>query len=140
MKFPYLKQPNLLNPQQPWISRPIIPIRISHKNNSLNISALIDSGADFCLFHSEIGRRLDIEIEKGKTLKFFGIEGSPINAHLHLVKIQVIDIDHSVTIPIAFTESPGVVAILGQLGFFDNFRIKFEKDRNIIEVTPVKRK
>jgi len=29
---------------------------------------------------------------------------------------------------------------LGQLGFFDNFRIKFEKDRNIIEVTPVKRK
>ena len=139
MKFPYLKQPNLLNPQEPWISRPIIPVRVSRKNNSLNISALIDSGADFCLFHSEIGRGLGLEIEKGKPLKFFGIEGSPINAYLHLIEFQIIGIDRSVIIPVAFTESPGVVAILGQLGFFDNFRIKFEKDHNIIEIMSIRK-
>ncbi|MBU4299369.1 hypothetical protein KJ636_04965 [Patescibacteria group bacterium] len=140
MRFPYLKQPNFLNPQKLWISRPIIPIRISYKNNFLNISALIDSGADFCLFHSEIGRKLGFEIEKGKPLKFFGIEGSSINAYLHSVEIQIIGVERSVIIPVAFTESFGVVAILGQVGFFDNFRIKFEKDHDIIEIMPVKKK
>lgn len=32
-----------------------------------------------------------------------------------------------------------VAELLGQEGFFDQFRIKFEKDHNIFEVTPVKK-
>jgi len=138
MRFPYVKQPNFLRPQEPWFARPIIPIRLTYKNNSLNISALIDSGADFCLFNAEIGRRLGIQIGSGKLHKFFGIEGSPIDTYFHSVKLQVIGIDHFIITPAAFTESRGVVAVLGQVGFFDNFRVKFERDRNVIEINPVK--
>lgn len=137
MRFPYIKQPNLLKPQEPWISRPIIPVNITYKNNSLNISALIDSGADFCLFNTEIGRRLGIQVEEGNLYKFFGIEGSSIDVYLHSIKLQVIGIDYSVTMPVGFTESRGVIAILGQEGFFDNFRIKFERDRDTIDIVPI---
>lgn len=85
MKFPYLKQPNLLNPQAPWIARPILPVRLSYKNNFLNIAALIDSGADFCLFNAEIGKRLGIPIKEGRLLNFFGITRIPVEVYLHKV-------------------------------------------------------
>lgn len=32
----------------------------------------------------------------------------------------------------------GVMAILGQDGFFDAFRIKFERDHGIVEINPVR--
>jgi len=37
-----------------------------------------------------------------------------------------------------YLNSSGVAAILGQEGFFDAFRIKFERDHGIVEVTFVK--
>lgn len=37
-----------------------------------------------------------------------------------------------------FVDSNGVAAILGQEGFFNEFRIKFERDRGIIEINPVR--
>ncbi len=140
MKFPYLKQPNLLKPQAPWIARPIIPVKLSYERNSLNVAALIDSGADFCIFNTEIGERLGIPIKEGETLDFFGITKIPVKVYLHKIKLQVLGIDHLIEISAGFTEASGVVAILGQEGFFDNFRIKFEKDHNVIEITPVKKK
>ena len=44
-----------------------------------------------------------------------------------------------VEITAGFINSSGVVAILGQDGFFDAFRIKFERDHGIVEITPVKK-
>lgn len=40
---------------------------------------------------------------------------------------------------VGFTDSPGVAAILGQAGFFDNYHIKFERDKEIIEIVPIKK-
>jgi hypothetical protein len=44
-----------------------------------------------------------------------------------------------IEIEAGFVDSPAADAILGQEGFFDAFKIKFEKDHNIIEITPSKR-
>lgn len=38
-----------------------------------------------------------------------------------------------------FIDSSGVAAILGQDGFFDVYKIKFEKDHGIIEITTVRK-
>lgn len=54
MKFPYLKIPSV-DPRKPWIIRPIIPLIISSQQKSVRTDALIDSGADRCLFNLEIG-------------------------------------------------------------------------------------
>jgi len=44
-----------------------------------------------------------------------------------------------IKIPVGFINSDSVGLLLGQEGFFDNYRIKFERDHNVFEITPVKK-
>jgi len=138
MKFPYLKIPGI-DPRKPWISRPIIPVIISHKDKSIRVNALIDSGADLCFFHYELGKRLGLNIEKGRLEDITGIEGIRTPVWIHNITFQIVGSDHQIFMPVGFTKSPGVFAILGQEGFFDAFRIKFERDHNVVEIVPVKK-
>jgi len=39
------------NPNDKWIKRPIINIEVFGKDGSRKFNALIDSGADYCLFN-----------------------------------------------------------------------------------------
>ncbi len=43
------------------------------------------------------------------------------------------------TVPVGFIDSPSVNGLLGQIGFFDLHKIKFERDHDSFEITPVKR-
>ena len=139
MKFPYLKIPTK-EPGKKWISRPIIPATLFGPKGSVTVDALIDSGADRCLFHTDLGREIGLDLEKGEKENFSGIEGGRIPAFLHKIQIQIVGMDKKIEVLAGFSSAPGVFAILGQEGFFDAFRIKFEKDHNVIEITPVRRK
>jgi len=138
MKFAYWKTPKE-DSREKWISRPIIPILLFGPKGSIYIDALVDSGADRCLFNSQIGREIGLEIEKGKKEIFSGIEGGEVVAYLHKIKLQIVGIDKVVELEVGFTDAVGISAILGQDGFFDAFRIRFEKDHDIIEIIPTKK-
>ena len=103
------------------VCRPVIPVRLIYRDKTLagyQYTALIDSGADWCLFHAEIGTVLEIPIERGQPVSFVGVGGTEQIAYVHPVKLEV---------------GPWVVAIragfvsglrfphglLGQAGFFD---------------------
>jgi len=75
MKFPYCKfvLPQYSDFFGSSILRPIVPVGIYVGNNKIRYEALIDSGADFCIFDGEIGEYLGLEIEKGPSLTFGGI-------------------------------------------------------------------
>lgn len=133
MKFPYIKVPTY-DPIRKWISRPLIPIILSGPKGSITIDALVDSGADRSLFHLEIGKRLGLDLFSAPTEFFSGIEAGRLSSYLLSVDMQIMGLDKKVSIPAGFVESDGVSAILGQDGFFDAFRIKFEKQRNTIEI------
>lgn len=47
--------------------------------------------------------------------------------------------ERSIKIPVCFVQSPTVGLLLGEEGFFDLYRIKFEKDHDTFEITPGKR-
>ncbi len=139
MKFDYLKQPDLRDPNQPWASRPVIPVRLTHNSKEVEVYALVDSGADLSIFHGSVGRELGINITKGRKQQFSGIsEGVGIDVYVHRVKLQVIGDTRQVEIEAGFTESKNVGAILGQTGFFDNYYVKFERNKERIEITPAK--
>ena len=77
MKFPYIKF-SLEKPSPIFgkaILKPIIPIKIKFKENSIKYNALIDSGADFCIFDAEVGEYLGIDIKSGKKEIVGGIVG-----------------------------------------------------------------
>ncbi|MGZ8846020.1 MAG: aspartyl protease family protein [Pyrinomonadaceae bacterium] len=98
------------------------------------VICLVDSGADVSLFHASIGRNLGIEIESGTYKEFEGIAGN-LEAYMHDVELQIQDFAERVQIVAGFTESEGVDAILGQTGFFENYRICFDLRRAKMEIS-----
>lgn len=133
MKFPYVKLP-FKDSTVKWVARPLIPIRILGPKGIWEGYALIDSGADRCLFNLEIAQDIGLDLSNTTIQNFGGIEGGNIKAKLHKTKLQVLGIEEKIEVIAGFVSSNGVSAILGQEGFFDNFRIKFEKDHGIIEI------
>lgn len=138
MKFPYSKLPSY-NPNLKWIARPYIPIKIIGPKRSWEGYGLIDSGADRCLFNSKIAQDIGLDLSEAQVENFGGIEGGNLKAKLNKVKVQIIGMNEEVEILAGFIDSSGVAAILGQDGFFDEFRIKFEKDHGIVEIIPVRK-
>ncbi|MGE5444512.1 MAG: retropepsin-like aspartic protease [Ignavibacteriales bacterium] len=139
MKFKYLKQPSLLDPQKPWISRPFIPVRLVYKDKYIDVYGLVDSGADASLFHSSVAKELGIDLESGKRKQFFGITEQGIDVYFHKIRLQIRGFSDSIELEVGFTNSKGVGAILGQAGFFENYHIKFERDKEQVEITPIRK-
>lgn len=134
MKFPYLKLPSF-DPNLKWAARPYIPIKIIGSKGFWEGYALIDSGADRSLFNIQIAEKIGLDLTSGQVENFGGIEGGNLKASLQKIKVQIIGMGEEIEIMAGFVNSSGVAAILGQDGFFDNFRIKFERDHGIIEIT-----
>lgn len=137
MKFRYQKIPSP-DPKQKWLKRPIIDIRVLGPQGGTTVSALVDSGADHSLFHIDIAKDIGIDLNKSNIAYFRGIEGGRMPTFLERVKIQIIGSDKTTELLAGFTDSRTVSAILGQEGFFDEYRIKFERDHNLIEITPIR--
>jgi hypothetical protein len=131
--FDYRKVPDHTIPRKRWMKRPLLQVTLFNRTKHKQVVCLVDSGADECLFHASIGRRLGIDIESGRYKRFDGIAGS-LEAYIHVIEIQIQDLPERVQIAAGFTESDGVDAILGQAGFFENFRICFDRRRGRIEI------
>ncbi|MFH1956351.1 MAG: hypothetical protein ABIJ28_01775 [Patescibacteria group bacterium] len=128
------------DPSSRWIKRPIVQIEVFGKNNSRKFNALINSGADYSLFNIQIAELIGLDLSNAKPHSFIGIGGSqPIAAYLlDETEIKINDIDKKIKIPVGFINSDSVGLLLGQEGFFDQHRIKFEKDHDIFEIIPTK--
>jgi hypothetical protein len=135
MKFNYVKERTAGKPKKDWPKKAKVPISLFYAGKRQNLYALIDSGADLCLFNSSIGRLLGIDITSGPSKPVGGITGS-ITAYMHTIELQVQGIPDRVQIYAGFTDSVQVDALLGQESFFDNFKVgPFERYRWEFEVT-----
>jgi hypothetical protein len=121
-----------------WVKRPLIKTEIFGPKESRTFDALIDSGADCSLFNVEIAELLEIDLSRAKQRKFTGISGTLTGYYLPEVEIKVDGMERSIKIPVCFVQSPTVGLLLGEEGFFDSYRIKFEKDHDTFEITSVK--
>ena len=138
MKLPYEKDvasPTEAFPKRKAIFRPKISIRLIKGTRFVNCLALVDSGADECIFPAELGELIGIHIIKGKIQHFRGIGRGIITAYFHNVTLQAGE--HKFTSYVGFSDAPGVVPILGQSGFFNLFRVCFDLSKRELELTPV---
>lgn len=131
--FDYRRVPDHTIPRKRWIKRPMLQVTLFSTTKRKQHICLVDSGADESLFHSSIGRNLEIDIESGRFKRFDGIAGS-LEAYMHSIEIQIQDFPERVKIEVGFTDSEGVDAILGQAGFFENYRVCFDRSRGKIEI------
>lgn len=104
MKFRYFKFP--LPEKSDFfghsILKPIIPVGLTVGAEPFDYSALIDSGADFCIFDAGIAEALGLHVKNGKKISFSGVqEAGGAAAYLHDVTILIGGIKY--TIPIGFS-------------------------------------
>lgn len=121
-----------------FIRKPIVSIEVFGDKDSKNFDALIDSGADCSLFNIQVAEVLGIDLSNAKIVRFTGISGQIDGYRLEKIKIKVEGFNKFVKIPVCFVDSPTVGLLLGQEGFFDQHRIKFEKDHDTFEITSIK--
>lgn len=133
MRFRYTDIHNHRDPQRPF-RRPYLIVRLINGDRHKDVISLVDSGADICLFHSDIGRMLGIEIEAAPELAFEGVSGTREVAYLHRVDLVVRGLS-AITLDVGFTNSMAAgTGLLGQRGFFEEFQISFQLEQKSFEV------
>ena len=128
----------------PSIRRPIIPIVIHNPRaplaypiRSIGCEALVDSGSDYCIFPSEIGELIGIDVTAGKRQLISGVvagESRPI--YFHVVELSF-EPGARFEAWVAFMPelSSNGHAILGQHSFFSRVSfVKFQAHRSKLEI------
>ncbi|MEO5927298.1 MAG: hypothetical protein ABIO72_01215 [Patescibacteria group bacterium] len=95
--------------------------------------ALIDSGADTCLFDAEIGEAIGIPIEEGKIEQTKGVADQRTDVYYHDVEIEVREKRWKARV--GFVRSLGIGALAGREGFFTKFKVCLDQSRAITTLT-----
>ncbi len=121
--LPYLEFPTQdpVTKEKGVLYRPVIRIYLSFEKRGYNFFALIDSGADYCLFPAWIATALGHRLEKGQERTFNGVGGS-IKAYLHTTFIQIQDYQFRCDCFYSRHISDYAYGLLGQVGLFSYFR------------------
>ena len=108
--------------------RPYLPVTLrSQKRIMQPLLALVDSGADFCLFDGELSYLLDIDLTKLEKMSLSGVAGAAEGYIAH-IEIGVKETFFSVPVVFSFDFSPkGFGGIIGQVGFFDSLLVEFNR-------------
>jgi len=136
MKYPYLTVLNS-DPNGKHFHRPVVDVEIFGPSRSISTFALLDSGADNCLFHFQYAKEIGIDLEKCKKSATMGVEGGKMEIYLTEIQIKIKGLE-KIKVPVGFIDSKSVNGLLGQIGFFDLNRIKFERDHGTFEINPVR--
>ena len=136
MKFQYTTT-TATNTKGKLAKRPLIELELVGNGQTIHALGLIDSGADTTMMNLEYARVLGIDLAGATKKEFLGIGGTRVACFLATVGMKLKYTDHTFSTMVAFTESPSVDILLGQEDFFECFRIKFEKDRDTFELSPV---
>jgi hypothetical protein len=105
--------------------------------------ALVDSGADYSIFPTEVADDLKLDLMKSPIWKFSGTTGCLQEARLADVSLAILQendegYSFEVKTTCAFCDSfkfAGGV-LLGQNGFFSQFKAVFHQPKNSFEIEP----
>ena len=132
-KFP-VDQDNCPFPDKKSSLRPVIQIDFENPKGNFGYFVLIDSGADYCIFHATIGEQLGLNIKNGTPLIFYGTSGEPQKAYFHKITFKIGGHDHTAKVGFSYEMEKLAYGILGHDGFFDQWIIKFEYQKENIEL------
>jgi len=118
---------------------PIIIIRLSRSGREISIPAIVDSGAALNILPYDYGLQLGFIWEEQRLMLPVG--GLLLGAEAYAVSAQTA-IDPFLPVNLAFAwinkSSCEVRALLGQVNFFQCFRVAFEGYKNTFEIAPAK--
>jgi len=117
--------------------KPLVTLSLSHADYEVTVSALVDSGATISILPYDMGCQLGlvwqehtIPLQLGGSLKGIPAVAVLVNGHISglpeapLVMAWVAETEHS------------ILPILGQINFFQQFKITFEGYTNAFDIGP----
>jgi hypothetical protein len=114
--------------------RPVVPVRVYNVRDgsrSLDLTMLLDSGADTTCFPSEIARRLGVDLSSLQVRTMRGVSGTASTYRHEGVLVTLANT--MMRCPVIFV--PGLsVFLLGREGVFDAFVFGFEQIAGNIHV------
>lgn len=103
----------------------------------VEIRSLIDSGASSIILSGQFAEPLGITIVAGRAVEFQGIAYDPVIAYEHRLNMRLKHDTHEYLVPCFFMSGLSTSALLGQRGFFENYKVMFEQYKKCIELTPI---
>lgn len=137
MKFQYQKigiEESEAFPDRKFILRLIIPIILEHGDRKVGYKVLIDSGADYNIFHGVIGEILGLNLMVGRKENLGGISGDTLTAYFHFVDAEIGGWKHKLYCGFSYDVPPFGYGVVGQKGFFDIFKVSFDYNKEEIEL------
>jgi len=116
---------------------PEIKVVLKYKGNIVDLYALIDSGADICIFPSEVGVYLGLNAKSVEPEKALGIGNKEIPTYIH--NLRIIILGREFPIKCGFIDKLPK-ALLGRDGFFNRFIVKFHHSEKYMDIKPFVRK
>lgn len=118
--------------RKPWI-RATLGYHKTHKVTN-PIVALIDSGADVCFCDWNIGLWLGIDLKKKQSFTFTAANQTTFETKKENITLYICG--KSYLCPYYFSDKlpHQTPIILGQIGFFDHFKVTFDVQRERIEI------
>jgi len=113
---------------------PMIPVNVTGPDDSLDIEALIDSGADMSVLPLEMAEQLGLNLERSIN-PCRGI-GGETNSAEDIIRVRLTDGDEvrafGMPVKILLDAKWDIPPLLGRQGFFTEFAITFNERRNMI--------
>lgn len=134
MKFPYYAVPvDKFDSGKPThvAYRPLVKIILKNNNKKYETLALVDSGADNCLFPIAFGYALGLDIKSVKPEIIRGINNIKTPAYYHKITLTIRG--NSIEVRCGFCDDLPIV-ILGQEGFFEIYDITFRYEDRYFEL------
>jgi|SRR3989344_8015786 len=110
-----------------FVSRPMINLTIIGAKKSYNCFSLIDSGTDSTMINADFAELLGIDESKCRKVKVGSVEELTRNGFASEIKFKVEGFEEEFKTNIIFLKDMPTAGLLGQIDFFENFKIRFEK-------------
>ncbi len=106
-------------------------------NNQLPIKCIIDSGSPVNIIHSPLAVAAGIIPTDGKKGVLLGIGGEPVKGYFHEISFSIYGSRPTKCIVFLTADLKIPYCLLGQIGFFENYKVIFNLRKKFFEVIPV---
>lgn len=107
---------------------------LSNEGREFHCYAIVDSGADDCLFPAVFAAQIGLRLSKGRPYTFSGAGSHRQVAYFFEIGLEIIEVLNA-RLSIGFTEALNAsrIGLLGQNGFFDRVDVTFRlRERTFI--------
>jgi Aspartyl protease len=112
---------------------PLVKVTLAHQNKKVTVLAILDSGADICVFNMGYAVALGLDLSRCEQVTVSGVEGMARDCYKTIIDLEPEGLP-KITVAALFIDSSGVDGLLGQEGFFDQPVITFDKQNDTFEI------